>query len=563
MNTDISRKDVLKTMVLAAATAAVPATALGQGAAAPAANPGDVTLDDLKSMEKLFGVQFSDEERRALLASVRASQRGFEAIRQAPIDYRVDPAVQFRPIQSTGAEEKPVVNVRTSAVNIRRPANLEDLAFASVAELGHLVRSRQVSPVELTEMYLSRLKRYGDKLLCVVALLEDRAMVQARRAEEEIRAGRYRGPLHGIPYGIKDIFATRGYVTGWGAEPFADQVFDYDATVVRKLEAAGAIILAKLSVGALAMGDQWYRGRTKNPWNPAQGSSGSSAGSASATAAGLVAFSIGTETMGSIVSPSHQCRVTGFRPTFGRVSRHGAMGLAHTMDKVGPICRYAEDCALVFAAILGQDLDDPSTISRSFRYDPRVDWKRLKIGFLVDPKADLADRSALDSDEVARMVLEWGARVDPIKFEPAPQGMSVILGVEASSAFDEFTRGDKIHQLKNSSWPQTFRSARYVPAVEYLQAMRVRSLAMARFEEEFADFDLVLAPGTGGYSLFLTNYTGHPQVLIPMTADERNNGRSRSLVGRLYDEGRILAVARAIQEATAGYRTVRPDLSKL
>jgi Asp-tRNA(Asn)/Glu-tRNA(Gln) amidotransferase A subunit family amidase len=376
----------------------------------------------------------------------------------------------------------------------------------------------------------------------------------------DIRAGRYRGPLHGVPYGIKDIFAVKGYPTGWGAEPYAEQVFDYDATVVERLERAGAVLLAKLSVGALAMGDHWYRGRTKNPWNPAQGSSGSSAGSSSATAAGLAGFTIGTETMGSIMSPSHQCRVTGLRPTYGRVSRYGAMGLSYTMDKVGPICRFAEDCALVLAALLGSDPNDRTTSDRSLRYVPQVDWKRLKVGVLVDPRSDPKDRAAVEGDEIAQLLASWGARVEPIRFEPAPQGLGVILGVEASSAFDEFTRGEKIHELKNSSWPLTFRANRYVPAVEYLQAQRVRSEVMERFEREFGDFDMFLAAGNGGYSLGLTNYTGHPQILVPMEPDEKNGSRSRSIVGRLYDEARLIAVAKAIQDATTNYRTRQPRL---
>jgi len=315
-------------------------------------------------------------------------------------------------------------------------------------------------------------------------------------------------------------------------------------------------------MGALAMDDHWFRGKTKNPWNPAEGSSGSSAGSASATAAGLVGFAIGTETLGSIVSPSHRCRVTGLRPTYGRVSRYGAMGLSYTMDKVGPICREIEDCALVFAAICGEDPHDETTVNRSFLWRPRLDFRKLKVGFLVNPNASLKDTAAMDREPFVQQLRKRGALVRPIKFTPPTQALFTILEVEAASAFDALTRTQDLDQIKESQWPGIFRTNRFVPAVEYLQAQRVRALAMRRFDTEFGDLDMFLAYGTGGYSLTLTNSTGHPQALVPYGVNDRGQNQSISVVGRLYQEDRMLAVAKLLQDAgPTSYRRHHPDLT--
>jgi Asp-tRNA(Asn)/Glu-tRNA(Gln) amidotransferase A subunit family amidase len=438
---------------------------------------------------------------------------------------------------------------------VDRPSKDEDLAFLSLRELAHLVRTQQVSPTELTRLYLSRLKRYGDKLLCVVNLTEDLAMAQAAAAEKEINAGHYRGPLHGIPYGVKDLFSAKGIPTTWGAGPYEHQVFNYDSAVVGKLQVAGAILVAKLSCGSLAQGDVWFRGTTKNPWNPKQGSSGSSAGSASATAAGLVGFSIGTETYGSITSPSVRCRVTGFRPTYGRVSRSGAMGLSYTMDKVGPICREVEDCALVFAAICGRTAYDVASVDRPFDYPRRVSIKRLQFGW-VGPQA------AMETDPVVKLLAAAGAVITPAKFTPMPDGIGQILDVEAGSAFDAFTRGEDIHGLKNSSWPETFRASRYVPAVEYLQAQRARTLLMHTFEEEFGPYDYLLGVGVAGSVLGHCNYCGYPQVALPLGDDGNGNSVARSIIGKLYRDDELLSVAKFVQDHFDFHRR-RPDLSKV
>jgi Asp-tRNA(Asn)/Glu-tRNA(Gln) amidotransferase A subunit family amidase len=552
MSHGLTRKEFVTSLLLTAAS----------GSAVPAGlpflqTPENLTLDDLKAVEKVAGISFTEEERKRVLEQVRNARRGFDAIRQQPITFTTEPPTVFTPLGG-GSLPGSKVETRTTTARLKKPANAEDIAFLSLVELSHLVQSRQISPVELTEIYVDRLKRYGEKLMCLVTLTESLALSQARQAEREINAGRYRGPLHGIPYGIKDLFATTGIPTTWGADPYSNQVIDFDATVVKRLADAGAVLTAKLSMGALAMGDVWFRGITKNPWNPKQGSSGSSAGSASATAAGLVGFSIGTETLGSIVSPSTRCRVTGLRPTYGRVSRYGGMALSYTMDKAGPICRRAEDTALVLAAICGSDPQDPSAVDRPFAYPARVDFRRLKVGFLVR-KDNADDLKALDEDPGVKILRELGAAVRPVSFSPMAQGLLNILNVESSSAFDEFTRTEKIHQLKNSSWPETFRTARYVPAVEYLQAQRARTLLMHKFEEEFGDLDMYMCVG-GGYTLAHTNLTGHPQIVIPWGGDANGNSRSRSLVGRLYREDVLVTVAKAIQDR-AGFWKERPDLS--
>jgi Asp-tRNA(Asn)/Glu-tRNA(Gln) amidotransferase A subunit family amidase len=524
-----------------------------------------VTTAELAAAEKIAGITFSEEQRAAILPAVRGLSRAFEAVRKEPILYSVEPPTHFVPL---GGGSRVRFRVRAAAGSPghikREELSAAQVAFLSVRELSFLIRSRQISPVELTQLYLDRLKQYGEKLLCVITLTEELALRQAERAQTEIERGHYRGPLHGIPYGIKDLFATRGIPTTWGAAPYEHQMFDYNATVVDRLEQAGAILAAKLSMGALAMDDYWFRGKTKNPWNPMEGSSGSSAGSASATAAGLVGFSIGTETLGSITSPSHRCRVTGLRPTYGRVSRFGAMGLSYTMDKVGPICREIDDCALVFAAICGVDANDETTVNRSFVWRPRVDFRKLKIGFLVNADADPKDTARMDKEPFVQQLRKRGAEIRPVKFTSPTQSIFTILEVEAASAFDALTRSEDLDRVQNSAWPTSFRTHRFVPAVEYLQAQRVRSLTMRRFESEFGDLDLFLAYGIGGYSLPLTNSTGHPQAIIPYGVNDKGQNLSVSVVGRLYQEDRMLAVAKALQDATKfSYRHQQPDLSKL
>ena len=399
-------------------------------------------------------------------------------------------------------------------------------------------------------MYLARLKKYGPKLNCVVTLTEDLALAQASEAEREIKAGKYRGPLHGIPWGAKDLFATKGIRTTWGAEPYRDQVIDYDATVVERLRDAGAVLVAKLSMGALAQGGRWFAGMTRNPWQVEEdkiGSSGSSAGPASATAAGLVGFSVGTETLGSIISPSSRCGVAGLRPTYGRVSRYGAMGLSWTMDKIGPICRGVEDCAAALNGMYGPDGRDLTVGDVPFNWEPARPIGNMRIGYIKtefdqqqDPERKTIYQQALDALKAA------GANLQPIEMPKFSVGaLRIILVAEAATAFDDITRDGRVNQLSGQEpgdWPNTFRSSRFIPAVEYIRAQRARRLLMQEMDELMSKWDVFVSPAPGSLSLLITNLTGHPAVCVPC-GFPKGLPQSIMFTGGLYDEGAPLRVA--------------------
>lgn len=521
-----------------------------------------VTLEELKSAERLAGLEFTEEQRQQILSAVQRNVQEIQRLHSLSFDYTLELPLVFRP-GPVPAEDRLGVFLPFERGETRRPSSDEELAFLSVRELAGLIRTKQISPVELTRLYLERLTRYGEKLQCLVTLTDGLAMEQARRAEREIMRGEYRSILHGIPYGVKDLFAVRGYPTTWGSEPHKDQVFDYDASVVERLSEAGAVLVAKLSLGALAQGDIWFKGRTRNPWNPEQGSSGSSAGSASATAGGLVGFAIGTETLGSIVSPCHRCRVSGLRPTYGRVSRFGAMAVSWTMDKIGPIARTVEDCAYIFGIIQGFDVRDASSVSASFTWPPSLSLSALRVGYLVEPGVEVSEvREAIEREEYLQVLRRLGVSLEPVQFERMYPGVNLILGVESSAAFDEFTRSERINELRNSAWPRTYRTHRYIPAVEYLQAQRARALMMQEFHRRWGGLDCVVAPGRGGSLLTITNYTGHPQVLVPDGVDAEGAERSVSFFAPLYKEEVALFLAKAYQEAR-GFHKKHPDLSVL
>jgi Asp-tRNA(Asn)/Glu-tRNA(Gln) amidotransferase A subunit family amidase len=412
-------------------------------------------------------------------------------------------------------------------------------------------------------MYLARLKRFAPRLNCVVTLTEDLARAQARRADEEIAAGKYSGPLHGIPYGLKDLLAARGVKTTWGAEPYAGQVFDYDSAVVEKLEAAGAVLAAKLSVGALAWGDVWFGGLTRNPWNTEEGSSGSSAGSASAVAAGLVGFAIGTETLGSIVSPATRCGVTGLRPTFGRVSRHGAMALSWSMDKIGPLARTVEDCALVFAALHGADPRDADTVQLPFNWDASRKVTDLRVGYVATAFDEERENKAPDA-QALEVLKSLGVTLIPIILPDLPiDALQIILLAEAAAAFDDLTRSgrdDLLARQVKDAWPNVFRVARFIPAVEYVQANRVRTQAMRQMAQLMESIDVYICPSFGGNNLTLTNLTGHPCVVVPDGRTEKGAWSTLSFIGRLYGEAEALLLAQAYQGAT-GFHLQHPALA--
>lgn len=519
-----------------------------------------VSGKDIKTAAKVIGLEFTQKEINLMLEDVAENLADYQTLRKYPLDNAVFPAIEFNPLIPLVAETtlnrkvKPIILPETPGAAV--PENLEELAFAPVTVLAQLVRSQKVTSVELTKMYISRLKRYDPLLKCVVTLTEDLALEQAHRADKEIAEGKYRGPLHGIPWGAKDLLATKGIKTTWGAKPYENQVIDVDATVVKRLEEAGAVLVAKLSMGALAWGDVWFGGKTRNPWNTEQGSNGSSAGPGSATAAGLVGFSIGTETLGSIVSPSTRCGVTGLRPTYGRVSRYGAMALSWSMDKIGPMCRSAEDCALVFNAIYGPDGKDFTLVDRPFAWDPAIDIKTLRIGYVKDlfERDEEKYRNKKHDAKVLETFRTLGVNLIPIKLPEFPvNAMSYILYAEGAAAFDRLTRIGKDDMLVRQirmAWPNKFRQARLIPAVEYIQANRFRTALIQQMAEILKDIDAYIVPSYGGNHLLLTNLTGHPAVVVPNGFNEKGSPVSITFMGNLFKEAEALLLAKAFQNAT-------------
>ncbi|MHB8078152.1 MAG: amidase family protein [Candidatus Krumholzibacteriia bacterium] len=529
-----------------------------------AAGQRRITREMLAAAEKVAGISFTDAERDLMLQGLDEALDSYEKLRAVPLDNAVPPAFGFQP--SRGGEAPPPAagpsrwsRVAAPAV----PADLEELAFRPVTELAALLRARRVTSLALTEMYLARLKRCDPALHCVITLTEERALAQARAADAELVRGRWRGPLHGIPWGVKDLLSVRGHPTTWGARPYRDQVFDLDATVVRRLDEAGAVLLAKLSCGALAWGDVWFGGTTRNPWQPDHGSSGSSAGSAAAVAAGLVGFAIGTETYGSIVSPATRCGATGLRPTFGRVSRHGCMALSWSLDKIGPLARTAEDCALVFDAIRGAEAADPDSVDGPFRFDARLDPRRLRVGWLekafAETGADQATREWQALDVAALDALRGlGVTPRPVAWPAWPvEDMMILLTAEAGAAFDAFSRGtldDELERQGTDAWPNVLRQARLIPAVEYIAANRIRTLLLRDMARLMADYDVIVSPTFGGGTLALTNLSGHPEVVMPSGFRADGTPVSITLVAGHGREDVALALATKWQEATGWHR---------
>lgn len=513
-----------------------------------------LTVSIVQEAEKIIGLDFTNVEADSMLASLEEQRSSYEGIRKLNVQNEVSPALQFNPVpagMTFSKAKKPFHVARPGKVVL--PENKEDLAYYSITELAELIRTKKITSTELTKFYLERLKKGNEKLYCVVSLTEELALKQAAKADAEIKAGKYKGMLHGIPYGAKDLLATKGYKTTWGSVPFKDQVIDMDATVIQKLEEAGAVLVAKLTLGELAWGDVWFGGMTRNPWNTEKGSSGSSAGSASAVSAGLVPFAIGTETLGSIVSPSTACGVTGLRPTFGRVSRHGAMALSWSMDKIGPICRTVEDCAIVFNAILGPDGKDATIADLPFNYSSDIKLKDLKIGYLKNSFEKNYPFKPYDEATLAKLK-ELGATLIPVELPEIPaRHLSFILSAEAATAFDQLTLTNQddqmVRQIKNA-WPNVFRAARFIPAVEYIQANRVRTLLIEEMAKKIKEVDVYLSPSFVDGNLLITNLTGHPSVVLPNGFNEQGMPTSITFMGQLYGEAKLLAAAKAFQQAT-------------
>ena len=580
-----------------------------------------ITKEMIDNAAAIADVPIPEEAKEMMLDNLNQQAKSYEAIYALHIPNSVKPCLVFDPVVpgiNFETERRPSRISKPSILAApSTPKNLEDVAFASVRELAELVRTKKVSSVALTEMYLERLRRYDPKLKFVVTLTEERARTRAKEADREIAAGKYRGPLHGLPWGAKDLLAAKGYRTTWGAGGFENQMIDEDATVVKRLDEAGAVLVAKLTLGALALGDNWFGGVTRNPWNSGQGSSGSSAGPASATAAGCVAFSIGSETLGSISSPSTRCGCTGLRPSFGLVPRTGAMALSWSMDKLGPICRAVEDCALVLEAIYGPDGADPSVKNAAFHWDAALDWRKLRVGYLKgdfeprpqEPSAEAKEEPAASPEEQRKRdeqkkrreagraraeydrkfndaalakLKEMGVNLIPVEMPKFPyQSMVTMLSAEAAAAFDELTRTGKDKLLtsqKPSDWPNSFRSARFIPAVEYIQASRARRMAMEAVAKVFEGVDVIVAPTNGGEQLVITNLTGQPSVILPNgfrgddapkpptddPSDFQNVGGpgtpvSLTFLGNLYGEAKLLALAHAYQDAT-GFHRKHPQL---
>jgi Asp-tRNA(Asn)/Glu-tRNA(Gln) amidotransferase A subunit family amidase len=579
---------------------------------------GTVTKDMIDQAAIIADVPIPADARDAMLGSLNDFVDGYDAIHDLHLPNSVAPALDFNPAPSSATVPVATLPMRLSPASVIGtrdvPRNIEDLCYATVRHLSALIQHRKISSAALTDMYLARLARLDSTLHCVITLTADRARAQAGEADRDIAAGKYRGPLHGLPWGAKDLLAVKGYPTTWGAGGFEHQVIDEDATVVQRLDAAGGVLIAKLTLGALALGDVWYGGITRNPWKTEQGSSGSSAGPASATAAGCVAFSIGSETLGSIASPSTRCGCTGLRPTFGLVPRTGAMALSWSMDKLGPICRSVEDCAIVLDAIHGPDGHDRTVRPGAFNWNASLDWRTLRVGVLeadfaappIPPlmRHDTATTAGTDDDRKRRETEErqqaasrvhadydrkyamagleklraMGVRLTPVELPKLPwTAMRAVLLAEAAASFDELTRSGRDKLLTSqgpNDWPNSFRTARFIPAVEYIQANRARMMGIQQMAEIFDRFDVVVAP-TFSVQLVVTNLTGHPALILPNGfrgddapaysaepgAEYGGPGTPVSLtfLGPLHGEAKLLAFARAYQDAT-GFHEKHPAL---
>lgn len=578
-----------------------------------------ITPEMIQQAAELAGVTIDPKYVPMMLEGLNGQRESYDAIRKLHIPNAIPPCVIFDPLPpgaTVDSKREPPVYSKAPAIR-KAPANLEDVAFDTIPQLAELIRTRKVSSVDLTEMYIRRIRRYNPLLHFVITITEDRALAQAKAADAEIARGKYRGPLHGLPWGGKDLLAVKGYPTTWGAGGFENQHFDDDATVVKRLDAAGAVLIAKTTLGALAMGDVWFGGRTRNPWNPKQGSSGSSAGSASTTSAGCVAFSIGSETLGSISSPSTRCGVTGLRPSFGFVPRTGAMALSWTMDKLGPICRAVEDCAIVLEHIYGPDGEDESVRDAAFNWNADFDWKSLRVGYLhkafeadqQNPQAAHAVPPANETEEqkkqrehrMAQMagyrarrdydrkfdlaaldkLRSMGVNLKPVELPDLPFGAMVpMLEAEAAASFDELTMTgrDKLLTAQGPlDWPNSFRVARFYPAVEYIQASRARELGIRAMAKLFDQVDVIVAP-TNSEQLVVTNLTGQPAAIVPnglrgsdapqppavdTGEDDQIGGPgtpvSITFLGGLYQDAKLAAFARAYQNA-AGFLDLHPKL---
>ncbi len=545
-----------------------------------------ITALNLAEAEKLIAVEYSPEQRELVLIDLEEQINRIKNLRSVSLPNALAPASVFDPrLPGTDfeLEQRPIVTSSNGPGPL--PANDEDIAFTPLVSLSEWLRAGTLSSTRLTEIYLARLARFNTELECVVTITEDFALEQATRADKEIAAGHYRGPLHGVPWVAKDLLDTAGIATTWGATPYKDRVPDRDAAVVRRLNEAGAVLIAKSTLGALAYGDVWFAGRTRNPWNPGEGSAGSSAGSAAAVAAALAVFAIGTETLGSIVSPCMRCGTSGLRPTYGRISRDGAMALCWSLDKIGPICRRVEDTALVLAVLNGHDAADPGSVDLPFNFDATRSVRGLRVGY--DPAwLDEEGSDPLDA-AVVETARHTGMELVEITLPPLPyEALWSILHVEAAAAFEELTLSGRDRLLvrqDKDAWPNLFRRARLISAVDFLQAQRFRKIVMQEMATIYEGVHAIIGPSFAGPMQLVTNFTGHPSLTLRTGFVERATraginpigamGRSGdsgaderhpvphgiTLWGRLYDEGTILNMGMAL-EAELGVWDRRPPI---
>ncbi len=523
-----------------------------------------LTQKDIKHASKLIDISYTDKEIEMMYPDLKDNLGEYKKLHQLTLNNSVGMSLiqVISPLPTTKQKEiKWVFNKY-----IKRPNNINDIAFYSINQLGSLLRNKSITSVELTKFFIQRLKKFDDSLHCVVSLTEELAMQQAKQADELFSKGIDKGPLQGIPYGLKDLFAVKGTKTTWGAEPYKNQSIEEDAFVYTKLKEAGAVLVAKFTLGALAMGDYWFGGRTRNPWNLEEGSSGSSAGSTSATVAGLIPFAIGTETHGSIISPSHTCGATGLRPTFGSVSRSGAMALSWSLDKIGPICRSAEDAATVFAFIHGSDGQDGSAVNEAFNYSPTKDIKQLRIGYAKN-YFDKLDSSSQEWN-VLKQLKKLGIKLEGMNFPDTEvyqyDMIGIVIGSEAAAAFDEFTRTDLDDQMTKQErydWPNYFRTARTIPAVEYINTNRHRALLMKNINDAMKNFDIIITPTFEGKQLSITNLTGHPALCMPIGLDKQQLPNSITMLANLYQEEDLLLFGKFFQDHT-DYDDMHPSMFK-
>ena len=513
-----------------------------------------ITILLVKQAQKIMGLDFTDIEADSMLTDLEGQRKSMLAIRKLNIPNSVSPALNFNPLPVAYQFPDKVNYFKASnEANLKLPKSKDDLAFFTVRQLAELIRTKQISSVELTRFFIERIKKYDSRLQFAITITEERALRNAKKADAEIAAGKYKGLLHGIPFGAKDLLAVKEYKTTWGAVPYKDQNIDVDATVITKLESAGAILIAKMTLGELAMGDVWFGGKTKNPWDLNRGSSGSSAGSASAVAAGCMPFAIGSETLGSIVSPSSECGTTGLRPSFGRISKYGAMALSWSMDKLGPITRSVEDCAIVFNAIQGTDDKDLSLISAAFNYSSPIgsSLKGFRIGYIPSEFNKKYANSANDSLSFKKLK-EMGAEMVPIELPILPyRDLIIVLAAESGAAFQELSlsnRDDLMVKQDKNAWPSGFRSAHFIPAIDYIQANRARTILIEQLNKTMKGIDVFIAPAFG-QNLLATNLSGHPCVVLP---NGFRNGLPTSITftGQLFGEGKLLKIAQAYQKST-------------